>query len=287
MAPKTPPAAYTSSSVPVARSLRFNLPADRAWDWHPLGANVVSFNNALSVFFPIGEQFFIDSVRAHKESVEEGSLLAKQVRAFCNQEAFHSREHELYNDAIGLRVSVPVVEFLVGSIFFFFKRLSWALCLAGTVGLEHLTATLGATLLMDDAKDFEGVEPHFLAIWRWHALEECEHKAVAFDVFTQAYGSGLGAYVLRIVGFLLSQMIFMLVFAPLFIFCMIRSGGFFSCRAWGALLQHHWGKNGLIRRVVPLYFSFFEYRFHPWGHDNSAEIAHEHKRLSRGDQKQS
>jgi predicted metal-dependent hydrolase len=146
-------------------------------NWHPDGPHVTAFNNALSVFFPVGENFFIDSVRAHARVVVPGTPLAEQVAAFCKQEAFHSREHELYNDALRPYLPVAATEGLLGVVLGFFKRVSWALCLSGTVGLEHMTSTLGATLVMD-APHTEGVEPHFEALWKWHALEECEHKAV-------------------------------------------------------------------------------------------------------------
>jgi predicted metal-dependent hydrolase len=174
-----PPYTFTSSSVPNIRSPRFRLPASRVLDWHPDGPHVVAFNNALSVFFPVGENFFIDSVRAHAHVVPEGSHLAQQVQAFCNQEAFHSREHELYNDALRPYLPVALTEGTLGAVLWFFKKVSWALCLSGTVGLEHMTSTLGATLLMDAGSATEGCEPHFQALWRWHALEECEHKAVS------------------------------------------------------------------------------------------------------------
>ena len=175
----TAPPLYTASSIPNVRSPRFRLPAARVLNWHPDGPHVVAFNNALSVFFPVGENFFIDSVRAHERVVAAGTPLAEQVAAFCKQEAFHSREHELYNDALRPYLPVAFTEGVLGAVLWFFKKLSWALCLSGTVGLEHMTSTLGATLLMDRGASLRGCEPHFEALWRWHALEESEHKAVS------------------------------------------------------------------------------------------------------------
>jgi predicted metal-dependent hydrolase len=230
---------YSASSVPNVRSARFQLPSSRVLDWHPDGPHVVAFNNALSIFFPLGENFFIDSVRAHRHVVLAGTPLEAQVEAFCRQEAFHSREHELYNDALRPYLPVAFAETVLNVVLGFFKRVSWALCLAGTVGLEHMTSTLGATLLMDGGAALEGCEPHFEALWRWHALEECEHKAVAFDVFEAAYGKGVGAYALRVFGFLVSQLLFFALFAPLFLYAVVRAGALLNGAGWLALFRHH------------------------------------------------
>jgi predicted metal-dependent hydrolase len=61
--------------------------------------------------------------------------------------------------------------------------------LAFTAALEHYTATLAEVLLTDpyvqELCGHEGVRDLLL----WHALEESEHKAVAFDVYRAAGGS--------------------------------------------------------------------------------------------------
>jgi hypothetical protein len=90
-------------------------------------------------------------------------------------------------------------------------------------------------------------------------------------------GKGWAAYALRLTGFLISQLIFFSVFLPLFFLAVLRSGALFNCKGWAALHQHHWAGQGkgLIRRVLPLYATFFRRDFHPWQHDNSADIARE------------
>lgn len=122
-------------------------------------------------------------MRKFAHCVPAGSPLADEVKRFVSQEAVHSREHELYNEALARHYWVGGIEGVIWLVLGFFKCLSSTLCLAGTVGLEHLTAALGHTLVTDD-EAFEGCEPHYAALWRWHAQEEVEHKAVAFDVFT-------------------------------------------------------------------------------------------------------
>ena len=55
--------------------------------------------------------------------------------------------------------------------------------LAATVALEHLTAILAAALLDGRSGSLAGADPRVAELWRWHAVEETEHKSVAFDVY--------------------------------------------------------------------------------------------------------
>ncbi len=100
---------------------------------------------------------------------------------------------------------------------------------------------------------------------------------MAYDVFEAAYGRGVGAYALRIFGFVVSQAIFLILFLPLFLYAVVRAGALFDLRGWRGLLRHHWAGNGkgLIRRVTGLYWSFFKFNFHPWQHDNAEDLQKE------------
>lgn len=273
---------HAPAPTPTVRPLHFALPPERAFDWHALGPHVTAFDNTLSIFFPLGERFFIRAVRAHQHLVPSTSPLSNDVTAFISQEAFHTREHESYNDALRPRLPVALLEAVLGAIFWLFERLSSALCLSATVGLEHLTSTLGATLLANEADTLAACEPHFAALWRWHALEECEHKAVAFDVFELAYGRGVGAYALRMVGFIIAQLIFAVLFVPLFLFAVCRSGALFDAAGWRALFAHHWAGEGkgILRRMGAVYRAFFRMSFHPSDHDNHGDLAREAKRFA-------
>jgi len=85
--------------MPVRRDLRFNLPPERACDWHAQGSHVTHFFNALSLLFPAGERFFMDSVRHYRDDIDD-PVLKKQVLGFIGQEAMHTREHVEYNDLL-------------------------------------------------------------------------------------------------------------------------------------------------------------------------------------------
>src|SRR3546814_7672489 len=57
--------------------------------------------------------------------------------------------------------------------------------LMATIALEHYTAMLAAIMLKDPAM-YAGAEPEWGALWKWHAIEEIEHKGVAYDTWLHA-----------------------------------------------------------------------------------------------------
>jgi predicted metal-dependent hydrolase len=145
---------------------------------------------ALSAVFPDGEDFFVRSVRRFRGQVTDPTL-KRQVAGFIGQEAMHGREHRALNDRLdALGYPTKQVERLVRRGLQIRERVMTPKSnLAATAALEHFTATLAELVLSNaEARDWfghEGVTNLFL----WHALEESEHKAVAFDVYKAVGGS--------------------------------------------------------------------------------------------------
>lgn len=156
--------------------------------WHSGDAFKTHMFNAMSVLFPDGERFFIDSVRHYRERVEDPAL-KQQIRGFIGQEGHHSREHLVYSDR--LRALGYDIDRLEGGakrrIRFAQQKLHPSRQLAATAALEHLTAIM-ADGLLSNPRWLEGADPTMARLWRWHALEETEHKAVAYDVFMLVNG---------------------------------------------------------------------------------------------------
>jgi predicted metal-dependent hydrolase len=156
----------------VRRDIRFDLNTADLRSWHPEGLHVAHFFNALSVFFPEGEKFFIDSVRHYRERIDSPALM-RDVKGFVGQEAMHSREHRRYNAALE-RLGLPIAE-LDARVKTYLdqvrERTTPEEQLAVTIALEHFTAIMAHTLLSDE-RLLTGAEPHLAAIWRWHAVEE-------------------------------------------------------------------------------------------------------------------
>lgn len=171
----------------------------------PVLSHVVA---VLSCLFPEGEDFFVRSVRNYRSRISDPELRA-QVAGFIGQEAIHGREHRSFNEA--LRELGYPVRFLDGRVRIGLRVVSKVAPrthqLALTAALEHYTAVLAEVLLTTDTlqRDTDIVEVRNLFLW--HALEESEHKSVAFDVFMQVSGSErVRVNVMRLatVGFLLS-----------------------------------------------------------------------------------
>ncbi|MAL98452.1 metal-dependent hydrolase [Hydrocarboniclastica marina] len=253
---------------PVRRNLKFSLPKDQITTWNKGHLHISHFFNALSVFFPVGERFFINSIRNYRNQVE-GDQLKEDIGAFIAQEAFHGREHEEYNAAL-TKAGIPAdrMERRVYNLLEFVKRwIPKSLQLGTTVALEHLTAVLGDMLLREPAQ-LEDAEPHYAALWRWHALEETEHKAVAFDVFSQVVGTGIKAYFIRTSAFIIANIIFWTLFTGYYFKMVKVSGGARDLKGWKESFVFWWVKPGGLRKVLPAWFDFFRPGFHPWMHDN-------------------
>jgi predicted metal-dependent hydrolase len=145
---------------------------------------------ALSAVFPDGEDFFVRSVRKVRDRVTDPEL-KRQVAGFIGQEAMHGREHRALNDRLAeLGYPTKAIErFTRRGLAIRERLLSDMSNLAATAALEHFTATFAEALLTDpyvrELCGHEGVRDLLL----WHALEESEHKAVAFDVYRAVGGS--------------------------------------------------------------------------------------------------
>src|SRR5437763_6314590 len=144
----------------------------------------------LSAVFPDGEDFFVRSVRNFREQITDPEL-KRQVGGFIGQEAMHGRQHRTFNDRLD-ELGYPTKRFerLTKKGLEIRERLLPASSnLAATAALEHFTATLAELVLTsEETRDLFGHD-EVRNLFLWHALEESEHKAVAFDVYKAVGGS--------------------------------------------------------------------------------------------------
>ena len=260
--------------MPVRRDVHPHLPVDRVCDWHERGRHVTHFLNALSIFFPAGERFFIDSVRAYRDELTDPEL-KKAVAGFIGQEAMHTREHILYNqllDAAGLPGSK--LDRSVSRVVNLMRKFPKSWQLANTIALEHYTAMLANGVLRDADNIGQASVPGYRQVWTWHALEETEHKGVAYDVWNAVTKPGLGRYVLRAQTMLVTTLIF---WSMVFWFHIRLVMADKHCRnkftGFGAVVRVLWGSPGILRKLIPEWVSYFRPGFHPWDDDNSAYLS--------------
>ncbi|WP_118181658.1 metal-dependent hydrolase [Paraburkholderia phosphatilytica] len=259
--------------MPVRRDLRFNLPPERASDWHGQGPYVTHFFNALSLLFPAGERFFMDSVRYYRDQVHDPEL-KKQVLGFIGQEAMHTREHIEYNALLeAARLPAHKLD----------RRLTWFLNLnrrilppsyqlAMTVALEHYTAMLAGMLLDDDTRIAGSVEG-YAQMWTWHALEETEHKSVSFDVWNTVMKPGLNRYLVRTGTMITVTIFFWLIVFDFHVRLLIadrKRGG--HLRGMWRITKFLYGPRGVFPGIALEWLRFFKPSFHPWDHDNRGHL---------------
>jgi len=144
----------------------------------------------LSAVFPDGEDFFVRSVRHFRDEITDPEL-KRQVTGFIGQEAMHGREHRAFNDRLAeLGYPTKQVERFTKWGLELRERIAPAKAnLAATAALEHFTATLAELVLSDEQTREQFGHPAVRELFEWHALEESEHKAVAFDVYKAVGGT--------------------------------------------------------------------------------------------------
>lgn len=222
------------------------------------------FFNSMSVLFPDGEQFFIDSVRYYRDRITDPEL-QQQIRGFIGQEAHHSREHVDFNDRLrDLGYDIDKLERPVKRrIRFVNKHFPPERRLAATVAMEHFTAIM-ANAVLHDPRWLADAQTDMRRLWRWHALEETEHKAVAFDVYMQVCGDRkLLRKAMR------QSTFFFLRDVTVGTLHMLRKDGQLTPGVWWQGMRWLWGRNGFLRHLLGVYRDFFAEDFHPWQHDNS------------------
>jgi len=253
----------TRTDIPV-RNLEFALDPVAMRHWHGGRKAITAFFDNLSLFFPAGERFFVASVKAHQERVTDPRL-RDDVRAFCGQEGLHTREHVRYNRMLEAQ-GYPAAK-LEARTERILKRVTRVVParrrLAATCALEHFTAALAHGVL-SDPQLLEGANPTMAALWSWHAAEESEHKAVAFDVFKAAGGT----YLERAWVMIATTLIFWALVIDQQARMMRADGTLFSLREWGSLFVFLWVHPGGLRKMWRLYLGYFKPSFHPWEHDN-------------------
>ena len=170
----------------TVRRLQFNPQAIRRHYFanSPVMSHLLT---ALSSTFPIGEQFFVHSVRNVRDKVKDENLQA-QIAAFIGQEAMHSKAHAEFNAAWRSEdYNLDRFQAWLARKDDYVKNLHPKIQLAITCAFEHFTALLGGYILRHP-EVLATLDEDAAKLWIWHAIEEIEHRAVAFDVYQAVYG---------------------------------------------------------------------------------------------------
>lgn len=232
---------------------------------------------ALSAGFPDGERSFMDSVAHFRKQITD-PVLRKEVARFLAQEASHAKAHEQLNawvhaqgcdiHPLSARVKASVDEG---------RKAPPMAQLALTCALEHFTAIM-AELILEEPELLADLDPAMARLWLWHAVEEAEHKAVAFDLYQHVGGT----YWQRV-------FVFAIVTLP-FLGAVARgqrqlmSADPTTRGAKGLALRLRttwelWGNPGWFRRLIPAYVAYYRPSFHPWERESGDLLSRARERL--------
>lgn len=192
----------SNKTMPIIRKPKF--------DWDGMNNHYIEnsyfgthFVNSMHVVFPDGEKFFVRSVRQFADRIQDPNL-KERVKAFIGQEMQHMNQHQSFWDF--LKKQSPALEVFhkiyTNAVYTHFEEflrsseLGNKMALSITAALEHYTAILGEAVLENNCEVMSGIPEEMRDMLKWHAAEELEHKAVAYDVLEEIDDS----YVLRAAG---------------------------------------------------------------------------------------
>ena len=222
--------------------------------------------NALSMSFPAGEQFFMDSVRAGLQRLPEAerARMEREVQGFVGQEATHRRIHALFNDNLtrlgydndierrGLRRREA------------HKNDDLRNQVAATAATEHFTAIFSDWLLRHP-EVLDGAEPRLQLLWQWHCAEESEHRCTAFDMY-QALG---GKHHWRIRVFKYITVTFLGDVLLQTVRNLRHDGSLWRWSTWRSAAHTLFARDGMIRGNCAAWRQYFSPDFHPAHQDAS------------------
>jgi len=241
--------------------------------WHPAGIGPTAFLEALSALAPVVEGFLIDDARRLLPRIAEEPRRV-ELEAFVRQEATHASMHAAFNRLL-IRWDVPI-DLAAHSVLRWLAVVDWtssdlrsAVAMAG----EHFLGEIG-NVILSRPELLDGVDPHIARLFRWHAYEEVEHKAVLFDAFHAARGHGLHAYAVRITGLWIALGLLALALPSVSYRILVSARAAQDIDAWRGLIRFVFGRGGMLRGRWRAVAAYHRPDFHPWRYlDNRRSLS--------------
>lgn len=267
----------------IVRDISFGIADAPLKHWYAGDPYKTAFCDALSICLPAGERFFIKAVKNFQHLAAD-QILKDDIKDFSRQEAYHTREHEGYNEGLRkLGYDVDAMEALVKKDLST-KRFSIK-SLATTCAIEHITASFSQCILKHP-RIFDGAEPKYRNLWFWHAAEELEHKGVAIDLFNIATKDmpSYQRYLLRTIAFTvvtwkINRLITINAFSMMQQDGVVKTKGF---TFWTTAVYKLFFSPGLYGRSLGYFLGYYLPGFHPWKHESRELIEKWKTQLSLG-----
>jgi predicted metal-dependent hydrolase len=250
----------------VVRRLLIDLDAPLARHWAGGDAFRTAFFDALSMSFPLGEQFFIDAVRDGVKALpaDAQARFADEVRGFVGQEATHRHLHARFNAHLAQQGLTNGWEARIRERTQALAGVDVRHRVAITAATEHFTAIF-ADHLLAHPQSLDGVEPRLRTLWLWHCAEESEHRSTAFDVYV-ALGGNLAwrRRWFRVVSAYFVTDLLRQTLANLW-----HDGTWWRASTWRSAASFLFGRDGLVRRGFGRWRAYLRADFHPGAGDTA------------------
>jgi predicted metal-dependent hydrolase len=253
-------ATLTDTAEPIVRRLRVDLDTPLPRHWCGGDAFRTAWFNALSMSFPVGEQFFIDAVRQGVQTLpaEQQAQFEPAVKAFIGQEATHRRIHALFNNHLAKQGLVNHWELRALRRLKKLEGVDLRIWVGATAATEHFTAIMAEHMLADPVS-FEGAEPRLATLWLWHASEETEHRSTAFDLYRAMGGNEEWRLRLfRVVSWNFTADVLRQTLNNLW-----HDGSFWRWRTWVEGWRFLFGRSGVVRALAGPWRRYLRADFHP------------------------
>lgn len=264
----------------LVRRLLIDLTTPFPSRWNGGDAFRSAFFSALSMSFPVGEQYFIDSVRNGLKTLPEAERQrwAPEVQGFVGQEATHRRLHALFNGHLQQLGYRNELECRAAQRIQDNAHRDARMHVGATAATEHFTAIF-ANWIMHHPEALAGTEPRLQTLWQWHAAEESEHRCTAFDLYTAMGGS----YTWRRRTFYYVTTIFLSDVLRQTLRNLWHDGSLFQRSTWRSGARLLFARDGMLRGNYSLWRDYLGPDFHPsqhdatlstqWLHDNAAQFS--------------
>jgi predicted metal-dependent hydrolase len=265
-----------SRSISI-RNISFDLSTETPRYWYEGSPGRTHLMNALSTTFPAGEAFFVRSVQHYRDAIDDPELL-DQMRRFGGQEGVHAREHDRHVELLVQQGYgwIPELNRIADREMRFYNRRLPKFALATTAALEHITAILAHRALANPEMWNAAMHPDMAPMWQWHAMEEAEHKGVAFDVLARVSGN----HALRIVAMIGATLGLLLDNLIRFTYFTAKDGNLWKPSVWLDAARFAWGRDGFYRALIPTYLRWYRRDFHPWHEDDQPLIDAQLERMA-------
>lgn len=223
-------------------------------DWYDNNVVLSALWDALSLTFPEGETFFVRSVRHFLGYAAYNPKIHGEVKSFIGQEAVHGKEHRVYNKIVD---PTGVVEEEVKWILEQAYGLSPEMKLAITCALEHFTAILAEEIVFKYPDKIQ--HPELKKMWCWHAVEESEHKHVAFDLYEKVSGS----YILRVSTYAATMLILGAVIVRFHNYVLSKRNVVKNAEGWKKTFKFLFSNEKIFWKTLPKFLAYYSPGFHP------------------------